>query len=113
MQVFTRNHLERISDVEVGEYQKLSKADYWIRIVEGRAREPLASPNKDGKVPKHEMMDAVDKGTKGFRDASRIDLSRLDAEFLKQAYQAAKDGSEIHKNGDALQQDAGLGQKNV
>jgi hypothetical protein len=101
------------SDVEVGEYQKLSKADYWIRIVEGRAREPLASPDKDGKVPRHEMLDVVDQGKKGFRDAPRIDLSRLDAEFLKQAYQAAKDGREIHKNGDALQQDSGLGQRNV
>ena len=84
-----------------------------IRIVEGRAREPLASPDEDGKVPKHEMLDVVDQGKKGFRDAPRIDLSRLDAEFLKQACQAAKDGREIHKNGEALRQDPGLGQMNV
>lgn len=90
------------------------------KIIQGKkikwadtADEPLAAPDENGKVQRKKMLEVRNLRNQSYKDAPRLDLSRLDAEFLTQAYEAAKDGRELHKDAEALQQNPGLGQMNV
>ena len=100
--------------VQSGTYKKLSRAEFKSRMLDGEAAdEPLAPLDKNGNIIKHEMLEVQEEKPKSYRDAPRLDASRLDADFLTRAYQAQKDGREIHKDPEAIRQDAGLGPKNL
>ena len=102
------------ADVETGSFKKLSKAEYQSRIVKGEAaNERLADRDEKGNIINNEMMNVKVEGHTDYRDAPRIDLSRLDSEFLNRAYEAAKQGREIHKGDQELQLNAGPTHTNV
>ena len=99
---------------DVGNYEKLSKAEFKRRMLDGKAaNEPLEPLGENGEIKKNRMLEVTKPEKRAFKDPARIDLSRLDIGFLNKAYDEAKKGNEFHKNDEVLQKNPGLGQKNV